>query len=74
MRDFFETRIGSEIVNIVTAVGEASEFPFDVAEIGMSDYDAFKAGIDDGVWGQWRPPEKSRDFWGVPILGTGPRI
>jgi len=47
VHDLFETRIGSEIVYIVAAIGKAALFPLDVRKQRAADDDALQAAIDD---------------------------
>lgn len=49
MADFFKARVGSQIVDVVTAVGKPAELAFDVAEVCVADDDAFEAAVDDGT-------------------------
>lgn len=56
MRDFFKARIGREIVDVVSAIGETAEFTLYIAQVGVTDHDAFEARVDYGMWRQWKPP------------------
>lgn len=48
MDDLLERRVRREIVDVVPAIGEAPDRPFDVTELGGPDDDAFEATIDNG--------------------------
>ena len=48
MHDFFERRIGYEIVDIVSSIGETPDGPFDVTKFGRSYDDALEAPVDYG--------------------------
>ncbi len=51
VNDFFERRVRREIVDVVSAIGQASDRAFDVTELGGPDDDAFEATIDNGWQG-----------------------
>jgi hypothetical protein len=54
MDDFFKCRVRREIVNVVTAIGQASDGSFDITELGGPDDDAFETTIDNG-WQRFPP-------------------
>jgi hypothetical protein len=51
MNDLFERGVGRKIVNVVTAIRETSDRPFDVTKPGGPDDDAFEATVDNGWQG-----------------------
>ena len=46
MRDLLEVRVLGEIVDVVPAIGEPPDLPFDVAQDGLADDDAFESRVD----------------------------
>ena len=51
MNDFFERRVGREVVDVVATIGKTSDDAFDVTELGRPDDDAFETAIDNGRQG-----------------------
>jgi hypothetical protein len=43
--NLLERRVGSEIVNIVSTIGEAPDGAFDITQLGRPDDDAFETPI-----------------------------
>ncbi len=51
VNDLFERGVRSEIVDIVAAIGQASDRAFDVTKLGGPDDDTLETPIDNGWQG-----------------------
>ena len=72
MNDFLETRIRGEIVDVVSAIGQAAFFALDITKQRAPDDDAFEPAIDDDSSGRQCRVPPARSLTRDPLEPFGP--